>query len=391
MPVRTGGRIGWHGAAAALLVLLTLIAVNRSAWADDADPFAAKVTVDATAENVVKAREAARIDGQRRALTAIAERLAGANTPVKMPKLDDKAISDLVVSFEVANEKMSAVRYIAEYTFHFQPDGVRRVLHNAGITLAGEPGKQDSGKPEPGKDETARRLVLLPVYQSGGQPRLWDEPNPWRDAWEHLPDGPAAARIVVPLGDAGDVAAIDADKALAGNVDALAAVARRNGAEDAVVALAALRGPADKPIGLDVTLRRYQTGKLTDTRANSLVANPGENADDFLRRAAAAIISDIDSGWKKEPAGRYDQEGTLTAVLPISGLDDWVHARERLAGAPAVRKIALVALSRQEAAIEIGYSGNIDQLKAALAAIGFDLAHGDATWRLTRVGAAHAP
>ena len=99
----------------------------------------------------------------------------------------------------------------------------------------------------------------------------------------------------------------------------------------------------------------------------------------------------IESGWKKETLAGYDQQGTLTAVLPITGLDDWVRARERLTAVPAIRKVALVALSRQEATIEIGYAGSIDQLKASLAGISLDLVRGDPLWRLARTGPDRTP
>ena len=64
-------------------------------------------------------------------------------------------------------------------------------------------------------------------------------------------------------------------------------------------------------------------------------------------------------------------------MLPITGLDDWVRVRERLAALPAIRKIGLVALSLQEATIEIEYLGSVDQLKASLAQAKFDLVRGD--------------
>jgi hypothetical protein len=358
--------------------------------AEEPDPLSATVAVDATADTVARAREMARIDGQRRALAAVAERLAGGAATAKLPKLDDKAITDLVLSFEVAHERMSAVRYAADYTFHFRADETRRVLQKAGIAAAGEPGKP---------------VILIPVYQpagqSAGQSRLWDDPNPWREAWEESPSGNGggggdgggggAPRLLVPLGDAGDIAAIDADKARSGDAEALLAIARRNGGGDIIVALAALRGPPGKPAGLDATLRRYRAGRPSDSHAERLTANPGETESDLLRRGVAAILSDIASGWKNEAVPHYDQEGSLTAVLPITGLDDWVRARDRLAGVPAIRKIALVALTRQEATIEIGYDGNIDQLKASLAEISLDLVRGDPLWRLARTGPARTP
>ena len=111
----------------------------------------------------------------------------------------------------------------------------------------------------------------------------------------------------------------------------------------------------------------------------------------MLRRAATTIAAGIESGWKKAALNGYDQQGVLTAVLPIGGLDDWVRAHQLLAGVPVVRKVSLMALSRQEATIEIGYVGTIDQLKANLAGIGLDLMPGDPVWRLARTGSDRVP
>jgi Uncharacterized protein conserved in bacteria (DUF2066) len=383
-PVRAGRQRGWWFAGAALLVVLALGLTNVPGRTEEADSLSATVAVDATADTVARAREIARTDGQRRALAAIAERLASGTAPAKPPALDDKAITDLVLSFEVANERMSKVRYAADYTFYFRPEETRRLLQKAGAAADG------SDKP----------AILIPVYQpagqTAGQSRLWEDPNPWREAWEEQPPpgtagAKGAARLVMPLGDAGDIAAIDADKARTGDPEALTAIARRNGGEEAIVVIAAMRGPPDRPEGLDAAVRRYRVGRPVDSHAEPLVANPGESESDLLRRAVAAIKSGVASGWKNEPVAHYDQEGSLTAVLPISGLDDWVRARERLAGVPAIRKIALVTLSRQEATIEIGYVGRIDQLTASLAEINLDLVRGDPLWRLARTGPARTP
>jgi hypothetical protein len=373
MPAVAGGEGGWRFAGACGLVLLAIgLIIAVAARAEELDRFSATVPVDATAETVIKARELARIDGQRRALTAIVERLGGGSAPAKLPKLGDQAITDLVASFEVANERMSAVRYLAEYTYHFRPAAIRQVLENAGIAVV---------------EQTDRPMIVIPVYQAGERSRLWDDPNPWRDSWEHRPGtGSGAARLIMPLGDAGDLAAIDAEKARAGDAEALAAIARRNGGEDAVVALAAIRGEAERPAGLEVTLRRYRAGRLVDSGSKAVTANPGENTEDLMRRAVAAIVSDIGSGWMTEAAAGYDQEGSLMAVLPIASLEDWLRARERLGGVSAIRKLALVALSRQEATIEIGYVGTIDQLKDSLATISLDLVSGEPLWRLARTG-----
>ena len=57
-------------------------------------------------------------------------------------------------------------------------------------------------------------------------------------------DGRDVGHVNLPLGDVGDIAAIDADKARAANGDALAAIAKKNGTDQVIVALAVPRAAA---------------------------------------------------------------------------------------------------------------------------------------------------
>jgi hypothetical protein len=189
----------------------------------------------------------------------------------------------------------------------------------------------------------------------------------------------------VPLGDVSDLAAIDADKARTGDSASLVAIANKEGGDDALV-MVAQRRSGDKP-GLDITVRRYHTGQFVDVHFDSVDAKPNEADADLFKRAADTIAADLDNGWKNAKGGPGDQQGTLIVSAPISGLDDWLKLRDRLATIPVVRKIDVKALSRQEATIEIQYLGTMDQLKANLSAAKLDLQGGDPTWRLARSGA----
>jgi hypothetical protein len=358
------------------LALAIGFAVPPGLAAADDDPYTATVTVDATADSVAKARDAARTDGARRALNAIVDRIAGGAGKGTPLKLSDSQITDLVASFEVANEKMTAVRYVADYTFHFRPAETAKALQAAGIAPAGGTAASGGGAAPGG-----RPVVVLPVYQNGGGAVLWDEPNPWRQAWAQRPAGPG--NLMVPLGDAGDVSAIDANKARSGDAAALAAIGKLAGADDVLVMLAVQRPPGGKP-GLDVTVRRYHAGQPAEVHADSIDANPGENDPDIFRRAADAIAADIDTGWKNARDNLAGQLGSLAVTAPISSLEDWLTLRQRLASLPAVRKVDLKTLSRQEVSVELQYAGSLDQLKASLATIKLDLQGGDPVWRLAR-------
>ena len=357
-------------AGLALLLLTMAMHSGASLAEDQSTSFSATVKVDATADSAAAARELARIDGQRRALGLVIERLSGSSENAKPAKLDDKTITDMVESFEVANERMSAVRYLAEYTFHFRPSKVRRL-----VRIADNPPAEGDRKPAV-SEPSAKPVVVLPVYKDAGRAVLWDDPNPWREAWAQRSRESRVVHLTIPLGDASDVTEIDANLAESGKSDALAAIAQRNGGDETIVALATARRQADKLVGLEVSIKWYRAGRLADAQTSSVETRAEESEGDFLKRAAE-IAAGIASGPRKSPS-----QGVLAASVPLNNLGEWVLVRERLASAAAVRKIDLLSLSRQEAKIQIRYVGSADQLKSNLAEVDLGLVGGDPVWVL---------
>jgi len=378
-----GNRAVWRRLGGLLLLLGALMRTGPVLAEDQSAGFSATVRVDATADSAAAARELARVDGQRRALMQVIDRLSGSSADSsKPPNLEDKTITDMVESFEVANERMSAVHYLADYTFHFRPSKVRRLVHvadRAPIDANAKPGVVESG---------SKPLVVLPVYKDSAQAVLWDDPNAWREAWARRSTESGAARLTVPLGDASDLAIIDAGRAEAGKSDALTAIAQRSGGDEAIVALATARREGDRLVGLDVTTKRYRSGHLADAHNTKLDANPGESADDFLRRAVDTIANEIASGSKNGPTPRPDQPASLNASISIESIGDWVRVRDRLASVAVIRKIDLLSLNRHEAKIQINYVGGPDQLKSSLAGVDLGLDGTDPIWRLQLSGAA---
>jgi hypothetical protein len=391
----TGDQAIWHPVGALLLLLGVVLRAGPALPEEQSGGFSATVKVDATADSVAAARELARVDGQRRALVLVIDRLSGSTDSAKLPKLDDNTITDMVESFEVANERMSAVRYLADYTFHFRPSKVRRLVHTADSAPAetnSRPTVDEGGvRPRPAVDEGGGKpVIVLPVYTDSGSTVLWDDPNPWREAWGQRSAGSGPIRLTVPLSDAIDLAIIDASRAEAGNPDALTAIAQRNGGDETIVALATARREGNKVAGLDLSIKRYRSGHLADTHGTTLNANLGENADDFFKRAADTIAGEIASGSKKSPGPSSDQQASLGASVPIGSISEWVRVRDRLASVPAIRKVDLLSLNRHEAKIQIKYVGSSEQLRSSLAEVDLGLDGTDPVWRLQLSGATGA-
>src|SRR6516164_11679574 len=200
--VITGKRAVRRQLSSLLLLFSVMMQTGLALAEDHSEGFSATVRVDATADSAAAARELARVDGQRRALALVIDRLSGSTDSSKRAKLEDKTITDMVESFEVANERMSAVHYLADYTFHFRPSKVRRLVHTADSApneMSNKPGLAEGG---------GKPLIVLPIYKDSAGTVLWEDPNAWREAWAQRSADSGGVRLTVPLGDASSLSII---------------------------------------------------------------------------------------------------------------------------------------------------------------------------------------
>jgi len=353
----------------ALVVVCGLIAGSASAAARNPAFTVADVAVDITAASAAKAKAKAVRVGQRLALTRLLRRLTPKSDHARLPTPDDNAITDLVQGFEVAGERVAPGRYIASFTFGFKPEAVGRLLRFNGIPYA-----QDPSPP----------VVVVPLYRRGDTVLLWEDGNLWAQAWADLPPADGLVPVVVPFGELADMAAIDANRALAGDRDALAALATRYDAGEAVVVEATIsRAASDQAPTVTVTTRR-QTDTGVEIGGGRFAGMAGDDLATVLRVAARATRDGIEETWKAEHLLRFDREGSLSVDISIDGLADWLDIRGRLERLALVRKVSIIALSTSFARVTVDYLGDARQLAGALARDGLALRREADLWILSR-------
>ena len=337
------------------------------------------VTVDVTTDAAATARTAAIAEGQREAFDRLLRRITLRADHERHPDLDDTAVTALVQDFRIAEEKASTVRYIATLTVRFKADAVRRLLRQAGIAHTETPSKP---------------LLVLPVYEAAGAYFLWDEPNPWRQAWSnHQANPDSLVLLVLPLGDLADLAAIGASQALAGDPARLAAIAQRYGVEDTLVAHAAVVVDLANDVPrLHIGLQRFgPSGEATVIE--SIIGERRDQVDALLVAGVRQVSERIEEGWKRDTLLHYDAEHRLRAHVPLGGLADWLAVRQRLRTTANIREIELAALSAKNALVVLHYLGAPGQLVLSLAQQDLDLVEEDGFWtlRLRRRGSADSP
>lgn len=350
--------ISAFGRFAVLVVVLAgfggALVGNHDAQAAAAKLFVVEgVAVDVTEASATEARAKALAEGEARAFDILLKRLTLMAFHDRLPNLSRRAVTDLIQDFEVAEEKASTVRYIASLNYRFHAEAVRELLDRHSIPFA-----ETESKP----------VVVLPVYQAAGALLLWDDPNPWRAAWEGRPkDVGGLVPTILPMGDLADMRTIGAEQAIEGDMQRLEEVAIKYGAGDVVVTHGILRMDSYGGLPeLEAYMTRFGFALQEHTVVKSFSAKEGESVDALLARAAIQLTIQIEDNWKQDNLIKSAEPAVVTLTVPVSVLDDWIRVRDRLNGVAVVTQYDTTVMSKHAVRLNLHYIGDAEQLALSL-------------------------
>lgn len=312
------------------------------------------VHVDVTAASATEARAIAQATGQREALGELMRRLTLSSDWSRLPQANDATVQDAVRGFQVASEKSSSTRYIADLNVSFSPDAVRNLLRRNGI-LYGE--------------TQAKPALLIAVYDKGAAPVLWDDTNPWRDAVAKRDLEDAMTPILLPVGDIEEFSMLTPAQAVSGDKTAISNLGQRYGADDVVVAIASSNADGSA-IRLKAT--RYGPGD------NEVIQRSYASLD----AAAAGLIDVLGDQWKRNTIAEPGTQAHLTAEVSYIGLDQWEMIRKGLSSTPLVNGLQVDGITSNSAEVQISYRGTPEKLALALAQSNVQLTQDANGWSL---------
>jgi hypothetical protein len=290
--------------------------------------------VEASAESAVSARDAAMAQGRSAAWRTLFRRLTAAANWRKEPMLDEKALERLIRGFDVANERRSTTRYLANVTFHFNPAAVRNLLRQSNIAYT---------------ETRSPPVLVIPLI--AGTPGF-DPMSMWNAAWKDPQLEQGLVPFVTPAADDADAALFERPDAAQIDWAALAPMARRYDASTVILAIASGDAKTVQMVELS------PTGRAAASFAYAQSSFPSD---------AQAIAERADDIWKSRNAVDFAARAHLVADVQFDSLDDWAKIRSALTAVRSVNDVDVTGLALHEAEIAITYSGRADQLRDALA------------------------
>lgn len=357
------------------------------------------VLIDKTDKNAVLARNQAIIDAQRLAFQTLVQKSMSEEQFKSYLMPDDKTISVLVQDFEIKNEQISANRYVANFTVRFSAD-VADYIKSAGGTLTNISAAlplAGGSLIRPSTTPAAPLSVLvLPYFKNNlGKNILWEDPNPWREAWQRFENSGSRSglTVTVPAGDIGDISFGSSDAVWVGDYSVLDKLKEIYKAD--VVSLAVAYN-SDSYIQVDVY--NYKDGRLD--RKKSLppynITGEGDVVAVFQKVIPQVVnelwslksqpprvengLEDIESSLKVVPQQAQNllpspEHLTFDATMAFSNFAQWLEAQKRLSSISPSLKLNISSLSKDTAwfTIAADFVGGMEGFKTALEGKGLEM------------------
>jgi hypothetical protein len=342
----------WLSAFAVLTLAFRLLAVGAEAGED---PFTVSgIPVDATAASATEAQTIAINSGRAKAWATLYRRLTKAQDWSRQPVLDETAIQRLIRNYLPMNERRSTTRYVANMTYVFNADAVRRLFRQDNIAYA---------------DMQAKPILIVPM-SPGYQAR-----SGWAVAWASPRFSGGAVPLVLPAGDAVNAASLGALKFANSAWQDVEPIASRAHADEAWLVQA-------QPVAAQLVIKFKRLGPGNSPTIPDLAVPipPKTPPAKVYASAADAAANVIIDAWKARAAIDYGKRSRLLAEVRIDSLGAWSTMLQKLGTVPNVTDVGVVAMNTGEARIAISYVGSSDQITENFTQAGLALSNDDGTW-----------
>jgi len=322
------------------------------------------VSVDVRDQSAAMARKEAHKQAQEEALRILFKKLTLFQDHARIDTVEIQDAAVYVKSIEVANERTSGYRYLADITVSFNSDSVRQFLTFNKLDYA-----ETQSKP----------ILILPVTADAGKISLWQETNAWAAAWKGHNESRSLVPLILPVGTLEEVRTLSAEQAINGDVNALQILAEKYKAGAIMVPYAEISESRTGPV-LNLVADFYGLSGQKQTLSQSFSgAGP---ADLLYDQAFQATIEALEQRWKLENLISGSQSGEIIVRAPLPSLEQWVKLQKVFGKIGLIKEFHLKSFNKDYADVTIIHTGSRESLLKALRQVDLNLRRERGRWTL---------
>ncbi len=334
------------------IIILSNLSTISMANAYDSLFIVEGVRVDVTAKNSVIAGERAFEQAQAKAFKILSQRMVEESQVQNIKQPDSLTISSLVKDYEITNEKLSAVRYVATYIFRFQEEAVSKFFATSGVDFT---------------NESSKTLLVLPILQNGRKSILWSEGNVWMQAWSRFDISRGIVPIEVPIGDLMDITDINEDNALRYERPKLDRMLARYNAKEAAIMIAVPDDDLQNGGDLRISIYRTDSARAQHVRDIVVSSKNNETIEQIYDRGVTKAYRALQNDWKTKTLTKSSQRQIFYIRAPFKNIRQWVKIKQSLSNISGINDMSILSIKKTEAHLSFKFAGNEEHLRATLA------------------------
>ncbi len=300
------------------------------------------IKVDKTASSAAIARERAMLDAEQKAYGTVLGRISlpTDSENLNAPTIDE--LANMVDGISINGEKTSSVRYIGTLTVSFKPKAVKSFLETNGV---------------PYINAISAPVLIIPTITDNSV-NSFDPDHSSFVVWRNYKDASLIVPIVLPESE-GDLKDLISDFL-----------------KDETT-LPALKKAYD--------VNKVYVAKISENTSDSnmtfnLSEEGGENVQPFkftvstnvgkakaYKAAFDTIVSKLENDFKKGNVVEFSSASSITAVVPIDSIADWLKVQKKLSSIAIIDHYELQAMRSDKVQIIIYFGRGINRLISEMA------------------------
>ena len=320
------------------------------------------IKVDKTASSAAIARERAMLDAEQKAYGTVLGRISlpADSEGLNAPTIDE--LANMVDGVSISGEKTSSVRYIGTLTVSFKPKAVKRFLETNGVPYINA--------------ISAPVLIIPTINDNSGS--SFDPNHASFVVWRNHKDDSLIVPVVLPESE-GDLKDLVPD--FLKDKTSVSALKEAYGVEKVYIA-----GVNENTSAGNMTFYLSEEGSETVQPFKFTVSTNVGKAKAY-KAAFDTIISKLENDFKQGNVVEFSSASSITAVVPIDSIADWLKVQKKLSGIAIIDHYELQAMRSDKVQIIIYFGRGINRLISEMAAAKLILEEGSGgVWVLYEKG-----
>ncbi len=333
------------------------------------------IKVDETARTASLARSAAIKKAEDEAFETLLVKLTQPSDRDKIPELPHSEKQALMRGIEIVSEQSSPRRYIATYNIAFEASYVSDFFAQYEVPHVLSPGKG---------------LLVLHGHERGLASYLWEYDEKIENAQKSVDWINRIRSYQFPFGSVSDRLDVTIDTVREFDIERGLMLAKKYDQASVLMIYSRFEPLGNKHP--ELVYKYYLTDGAQEVQGIIFNDNhpekPNNQADDpevsLLARMYKEILETIDSGWREQLLVDTSTGGTIKALVPTLGIEQFSDVEKRLSELSIIKNRFIRSVELPLSKIEFEYAGREEQLVLALSYQGLILeTYGD-TWLLRR-------